>query len=94
MTKKINLWSFIFTIIWVLLFFIVSSTGPIDYSILGFHPFMLLLSVTLLTLVVGVMGLADMEDWRGMARSFSTIVLTLGLSTFLAIIIFFGDLLS
>lgn len=88
MKKQLNIWSF------NLVFFIVSSTGPIDYTILGTHPLILLLYVALLTFVIGLIGLAGMEDWRGMARSFSTIILSLGLSAFLAIIIFFGKLLS
>jgi hypothetical protein len=94
MIKQLNIWSFIFSTIWLLLFFIVSSTGPIDYTILGTQPFVLLLYVTLLTFVTGLLGMAGMEDWKGMARSFSTIILTLGLSTFLTIINFFGHLLS
>ncbi|ESU31434.1 hypothetical protein G3A_16760 [Bacillus sp. 17376] len=94
MKKKLNFWSFIFSTIWVLLFFIVSSTGPIVYNILGIHPFVLLLCVTMLTFVTGLTGMAGMEGWKAMARSFSTIILTLGLSALLAIVIFFGKLLS
>ncbi|WNF23064.1 hypothetical protein [Mesobacillus jeotgali] len=34
MTRQLNYWSFFLSIIWVLLFFVVSSTGPNDYIIL------------------------------------------------------------
>jgi hypothetical protein len=94
MSKQLNFWSFIFSPILVSLFFIVSSIGPIDYTILGMHPFVLLLYVTLLTFITGLTGMAGMEDWKGMTRSFSTIIMTLGLSALLAIVIFFGNLLS
>ncbi|MBS8266865.1 hypothetical protein DYI25_20795 [Mesobacillus boroniphilus] len=94
MNKQFNFWSFIFSTIWILLFFIVSSTGPINYTILGIQPFVLLLYATLLTFVIGLIGMSAMEDWKGMARSFSTVIMTLGLSAFLAIIIFFGNLFS
>lgn len=94
MKIKINLWSFIFSIICISLFFIVSSSGPIDYSIMGTHPFNLILYITLITLVFGVLGLSGIQDWKGMARSVTTIIITLGLSAFLAFIIFFGSLLS
>ncbi|MBT2683678.1 hypothetical protein [Bacillus sp. ISL-37] len=94
MSKQLNFWSFIFSPILVSLFFIVSSIGPIDYTILGMHPFVLLLYVTLLTFITGLTGMAGMEDWKDMARSFSTIIMTLGLSALLAIVIFFGNLLS
>lgn len=94
MSKQLNFWSFIFSTILVLLFFIVSFTGPNDYTILGMHPFVLLLYITLLTFITGLTGMAGMQDWKSMARSFSTIILTIGLSAFLAIVIFFGNLLS
>ncbi|MBT2694600.1 hypothetical protein [Bacillus sp. ISL-55] len=94
MIKQLNFWSFIFSTILVLLFFIISFTGPLHYTILGIHPIVLLFYITLLTFITGLAGMAGMEDWKSMARSFSTIVLTLGLSVFLAIVIFFGNLLS
>ncbi|MCT2535359.1 hypothetical protein NC661_19410 [Aquibacillus koreensis] len=92
--KKVNIGSFISSIFCILLFVIVSFFGPIDYSIMGVHPFNLVLAVTLLTLVLGVLGFAGMQDWKGLARSITTIILTLGLSVFLTFIIFFGNLLS
>jgi hypothetical protein len=94
MARKLNYWSFFLSIIWVLLFFVVSSTGPNDYIIFGAYPHVLLLGATLLTLFIGVIGLSGMKDWKGMARSLLTILLTLGLSAFLAFIIFFGRLAS
>ncbi|WP_078412498.1 hypothetical protein [Priestia abyssalis] len=92
--KKINIWSFFFSIICILLFFIVSVSGPIDYSIMGTHPLNLVLYITLITFVLGVLGFSDIQDWKGMARSVTTIILTLGLSAFLTFVILFGNLLS
>ncbi|WNF38779.1 hypothetical protein RJD24_10300 [Bacillaceae bacterium IKA-2] len=94
MTKKINIWSFILSIICILLFFIVSFSGPIDYSIMGYHPLNLVLYITLITFVLGVLGFSGIQDWKGMARSVTTIILTLGLSVFLTFVVFFGNLLS
>lgn len=94
MTKQLNYWSFVLSTIWVLLFFVISSTGPNVYTIFGLHPHVLLLVASLLTLLIGLIGLSGMKDWKSAARSFSTIFLTLGLSAFLAFIIFFGKLAS
>ncbi|WP_117170253.1 hypothetical protein [Paraliobacillus sediminis] len=94
MMKKINIWSFILSIICLLLFFIVCFSGPIDYSIMGTHPLNLVLYITLMTFVLGVLGFSGIRDWKGMARSITTVILTLGLSVFLTFVVFFGNLLS
>lgn len=94
MKKKINIWSFILSIICIFLFFIVSFSGPIDYSIMGTHPLNLVLYITLLTFVLGILGFSGIQNWKGMARSITTIILTMGLSAFLTFVIFFGKLLS
>lgn len=94
MKKKVNVWSFILSIICILLFLIVSFAGLIDYSIMGTHPLNLVLYITLITFVLGVLGFSGIQDWKGMARSVTTILLTLGLSAFLSFVIFLGNLLS
>jgi hypothetical protein len=94
MKNKINIGSFILTIICILLFFIVSFSGSIDNSIMGTHPLNLVLYITMITLILGILGFSGIQDWKGMARSITTIVLTLGLSAFLTFVIFFGNLLS
>jgi hypothetical protein len=94
MKNKINIWSFISSIVCILLFVIVSFSSLIDYSIMGTHALNLVLYITLITLVLGVLGFSGIQDWRGMARSVATIILTLGLSAFLTFVIFFGNLLS
>ena len=92
--KKINLLSFFLSIICILLFFIVSFSGPIDYAIMGIHPLNLLLYSTLATFVLGIVGFSGIQNWRGMMRSVTTVIITLGLSAFLAFVLFFGSLLS
>lgn len=94
MKKKFNIWSFILSIICILLFFIVSFSGPIDYSIMGTHPLNLVLYITLLTFVLGILGFSGIQNWKGLARSVTTIILTMGLSAFLTFVIFVGKLLS
>lgn len=94
MTKKINSWAFIFSIICILLFILDRSWGPIVSSILGVHSLNLLLYFTIIIFFLGLIGFAGVEDGKVMARSIATVVLTLGLSVFLTVVIFFGMLFS
>ena len=94
MEQKINLWSFFLSIICILLFFVVSLSGPINYAIMGTHPLNLVLYITLTTFVLGILGFSGIQDWNGLTRSITTVIITLGLSIFLAIVLFFGSLLS
>jgi hypothetical protein len=93
MKKKINIGSFILSIICILLFLLVSFSGLIDYSFMGTHPLTLVLYITLLTLILGVLGFSGIHDWKGMARSVTTLIITLGLSAFLTLVTFFGSIL-
>ncbi|GAB3056361.1 hypothetical protein GCM10027286_20000 [Virgibacillus ainsalahensis] len=94
MKRKINIWSFILSIICILLFVIVSFSRLIEFSVLGTHPLNLVLYITLITLVLGVFGFSGIQDWQGMARSVTTVIITLGLSSLLVFVIFFGSFLS
>lgn len=93
MGEKINYWAFLLSLMCVLLFLIVSFSGPIDYSLLGIHPLYFVLYSTLLCFVLGILGFLGMQDWKGMMRSIATVMITLGLSAFLIVILFFGSLL-
>ncbi len=94
MIKKVNIWACILSIICILLLFLDPFWRPITSSIFGIHPLHLLLYMTLTTFLLGVIGLWGIEGWIGMTRSVMTMILTLGLFAFLAIVIFFGCLLS
>ncbi|MER1986657.1 MAG: hypothetical protein ABS948_12270 [Solibacillus sp.] len=94
MMKKVNIWAFILSIICILLLFLDSFWRPIAFSTFGIHPLNLLLYMTLITFLLGIIGLTGIKGWIGMTRSVMTIILTLGLSAFLAIVIFFGSILS
>jgi hypothetical protein len=94
MKKVVNIWSFILSIICLLLFFIVSFLIPVREPFIGTHPLNLILYLTLITFILGLIGFLGIQDWKGMARSAATIVITIGLSLFLTAVIFFGGLLS
>jgi hypothetical protein len=78
----------------ILIFLIVSFSGMNNNFIIDIHPLNVVLYTTLITLVFGVIGLSGIQDYKGMFRSVTTIIITLALSAFTIIIIFFGSLLS
>ncbi len=92
--KKFNIWSFVLSIICVVLFYLVSFSGFRINSIFGAHPLHILLYLTLITFVFGLIGFSGVRDWKSIVRSLSTVILTLGLSLVLIVIIFFGSLLT
>ncbi len=94
MKKSLNFWSLIFSFVCILLFLLVSFSGMINYSIMGIHPLHLVLYITLITLVLGVLGFSGVQDFKGMIRSITTIILTLALSAILTVILFFGHILG
>lgn len=94
MMQKINIWAFIFSIICIFLFILDNSWGPIASAVLGIHSLNVLLYIALIIFFLGLIGFAGVEDWKGLARNIATVILTLVLSTFLSIVIFFGMLFS
>ena len=93
MTKKLNVWAFIFSIISIFVFFLHSVSGAfyLDWDI---NPLNLLLSFTVINFLAGVLGLSGIESWKGMVRSVTTIILTLGLTIVIIFITFIGSLAS
>ncbi|TXC92885.1 hypothetical protein FS935_01445 [Metabacillus litoralis] len=92
--RKINFWSFITSIICIVLFLPTTFSSAINYSIFGIDLIYLILYITLINFVLAVVGLGGIQDWKGLVRSVSTIILTVGLTAFLFFIIFIGNLFS
>ena len=70
------------------------ATFYVTYNIAGIHPLTIVLSITLITFVLGVLGLKDVNNWKALARSIVTICLTISFSVLLLFIIIMGNLLS
>ncbi|MBM7602435.1 hypothetical protein JOC75_000405 [Metabacillus crassostreae] len=92
--RKINFWSFIMSIVSKVLFLIITLSSAINYSFLGTGFINLILYMTLINFVLAVVGFGGIQDWKGLARSVATIILTVGLTAFLFFIIFIGNLFS
>ena len=95
MNKKINFWSFILALICILLFFLSFLSSFLgEFYIFGIHPLKILLGITFINLVIGAIGFTGVHDRKSMLRSIATLIITFGLSLFLAFVIFSGSLLS
>lgn len=93
MMKKVNFWSFISSLVCLVLFLLYFLL-PAGFLFFYVHPLTVLLYITLIVFFLGVWGLSGVHDWKGMIRSLATLIITLGLSMFLLFILFFGSLLS
>ena len=89
---NINVWSFIISLFCIPLFFI--ATFYVNDFILGIHPLNIVLTITIITFVLGVLGFKDVNNWKALARSIVTICLTITFSALLLFIIITGNLLS
>ena len=92
MAINLNVSSFIISVVCIPLFFI--STFYMNEQIFGIHPLTILLSITFVTLVLGVLGLKDVNNWKAMVRSIVTICFTISFSVLFIFIIVAGHLLS
>ncbi|MDQ0159703.1 hypothetical protein [Alkalibacillus salilacus] len=94
MQEKANVWSFIFSVICVFLFLTVSFSGWFSDSIAGIYPLTIVLCITLCTFLFGIFGLSGVRNLMDLARSVSTMVITLSLSVFLGFVLLMGGLLN
>ncbi|MFC7747525.1 hypothetical protein [Lentibacillus kimchii] len=94
MQEKLNLWTFVSSIICIILFLLVSFSGWFGTSVMGVHPLAPILIITLLTFLFSVFGLSGIKDLKGLARGTSTILLTISLSVLLSYILLIGKLFS
>ncbi|EON72631.1 hypothetical protein H131_10838 [Lysinibacillus sphaericus OT4b.31] len=77
---QINRWSFVSSIICLLLYVIFRWQS-------------IVLCITIGTFFFGLIGFSGVRDWKGMLRSITTVIITLALSIFLTFILLFGKLL-
>ena len=67
MKTKINFWSFIFSLVCLLLFFIaVSSSEIINFitNLAHIHPLNIILGMSLVTFLFGLIGFSGATNWK------------------------------
>lgn len=94
MQENVNFWSFISSLICIVLLLIISFSDWNSNSKIGVHPLTIVLIITVLTFLFGVIGFSGVKDWKGMARSITTVVVTLSLSILLGYVLLMGSLFS
>jgi len=85
MTRAINLWSFVFSLLCVCLTFITFA-----------HPSLLRLNfyIAIVIFLVGIIGFFGIHNWKSAVRSVLTIILSTVLIIMTGWIIFVGNLFS
>ena len=95
MQTKSNLWSFIFSFVCLLLFFIaISSSKIIDFviNLVHIHPLNIVLGLSLVTFLFGLIGFSGATNWKLLLRSISTVVITFFLSAVIIVIVVIANL--
>lgn len=85
MTKAINLWSFVFSLLCVCLTFI--TFAPPSLLSLNFY-------IAIVIFLVGIIGFFGIHNWKSAVRSVLTIILSAVLIIVTGWIIFVGNLFS
>lgn len=94
MELKVNFWSFVFSIICIVLFFIsISSKETLGVltNLLHMHPLYVVLAISFITFIFGLIGLSASTNRKLLLRGISTIVITLGLCIVIIIIMVLGS---
>jgi len=97
MKVKINFYSFIFSLLCILLFFIVTASPIVlNFTLNTFqiHPLYIVLSFCIITLILGFIGLSAATNWKLLLRGFLSIIITILESVIIIAILFLGSLLS
>ena len=94
MFEKINFWSFILSVFCIFLLYLTQFSARIQNSIFGIHPLKILLCITLINLLLGLMGVAGVQDRKSILRSIATLIITIGLTVLLVYVVFFVSLLQ
>lgn len=80
MRVKINFWSFVFSLICIILFFLSTwSKSVVDFltNLMYVHPLKIVLVLTFITFLFSIIGLSEAKNSRLLIRSFITIFITI-----------------
>lgn len=92
--NKINFWSFIISLVCILLFYLSSFSDRIGNSIFGIHSLKIILFIAVMNLVLVAIGFIGVQGWKSMLRSIITLIITFGMVVFLTFVLFVGSLLQ
>ena len=91
MFRKLNFWSFILSLVCFLLLLLFSIFSFESYIAENeTHPLEYILYLTFAAFILSILGICGVSNWKTVIRSFFTIIFSLGLLIFLAIVLFLG----
>jgi hypothetical protein len=94
MSIKMNLWSFVASLLCLVMFFIagLGHITPMLIKATGVNPWYIVLFGSAITLIFGFVGFGGRQHFNSRIRSVLTTVITLGLSVFSIAVIVMGNL--
>jgi hypothetical protein len=97
MKLKLNIYSFILSLICVILFFLsTSSIKVINFTmdLLHVHPLVIVMILSIVTLILGLFGLSVANNWIYLFSGLFTVIITIIMTGFIIFILTVGRLLS
>lgn len=95
MKAKLNLFSFILSLICILLFFLTISSSSIINSMINLlhvHPLYIILLFCIVTLIIGLIGLSEATTRILLLRSILTLIITVILTVIIVYILVLANL--
>ncbi|WP_346935664.1 hypothetical protein [Clostridium sp.] len=90
MRLRLNFYSFILSLICIMLFFLsASSNSVINFTmdLLHVHPLFIVMILSIVTLILGLLGLSAATNWMRLFRGLLTIVITIIMTGFILFIL-------
>ena len=97
MRVKINFWSFVFSLICIILFFLsIWSKSVVIFltDLANIHPLKIVLFLTFITFLFSIIGLSEAKNSRLLIRSFISIFITIVMMGVIIFIVFLANLLQ
>jgi len=97
MKIKLNFYSFILSLICIMLFFLsASSNSVINFTmdLLHVHPLFVVMILSIVTLILGLLGLSAATNWMRLFMGLFTVVITIIMTGFIIFILTVSSLVA
>ncbi|WP_346917059.1 hypothetical protein [Clostridium sp.] len=97
MKIKLNFYSFILSLICIMLFFLsISSNNVINFTmeLLQVHPLFIVMILSIVTLILGLLGLSAATNWMRLFMGLFTVVITIIMTGFLVFVLTVSSLVG
>lgn len=97
MKLKLNIYSFILSLVCVILFFLsIESNKVINFTmdLLQVHPLVIVMILSIITLLLGLLGFSAAISWFRLFRGVFTVAMTIIMTGFIIFILTVGRVVS